>query len=185
MKDNLNEMIKNFSTMAENFEVDLKRFKNKLYNLNESNVYNDKYSALDIAAYIINKSIDDNNPVSNLKLQKLLYYVQAASLVFREKELFYEDIKAWQYGPVVESVYLEYKYYSRYTICEKRELSLEIDIESKELIDEVLKSKAIFTAYDLVRLTHEESPWKNTYLGETIKKDSIKEYFENHKERIC
>ena len=56
------------------------------------------YNALDIARYIINYSIDNSYPVSNLKLQKLLYYVQANFLVNKNKQCFYQEILNWDYG---------------------------------------------------------------------------------------
>src|SRR5947209_10944283 len=50
---------------------------------------------------------DEKDPLTNLRLQKLLYYAQAWSLVLRESELFPEEIEAWRWGPVVPVVYGE------------------------------------------------------------------------------
>ena len=47
--------------------------------------------------------------ISNLKLQKLLYYAQGSFLAVTDSPLFDDPIVAWQHGPVVESVYHEYK----------------------------------------------------------------------------
>lgn len=65
-----------------------------------------KYSALDIAEWFLyyNRSIMeeyDAEYISNLKLQKLLYYAQGCYLALRDKSLFCDNILAWKHGPVV------------------------------------------------------------------------------------
>ncbi len=56
---------------------------------------------------------DEVADISNLKLQKLLYYCQAYSYALMGKPMFAEDMEAWDYGPVVPSIYQEYKKYGR------------------------------------------------------------------------
>ena len=63
------------------------------------------YKAISVAKYIINYSNSIDSPISNLKLQKLLYYVQAAFLVEEGKKCFCDEIVAWAFGPVVPDVY--------------------------------------------------------------------------------
>lgn len=135
-----------------------------------------KYNANEIASYIVNKSIEMNCPVSNLKLQKLLYYVQAASLVIRGEVLFKDDIVAWPYGPVVKNVYDKYRIYLSNDI-EKQNDCTEIDCDSKELINSVLIGKSIDSAFDMVYTTHGEDPWRETNMYDVIDKESIKKYF--------
>ena len=71
------------------------------------------YKVLDIARYIINYSNEQQYGISNLKLQKLLYFVQAEFLAFTEKKqpCFQEEIEAWGFGPVVPGVYKEFRQY--------------------------------------------------------------------------
>ncbi|QCD52824.1 Panacea domain-containing protein [Campylobacter sp. RM16192] len=65
--------------------------------------------AMDVAARIINRCIDMNNPISNLKLQKILYFINMHYLVNRQKHLIDGELfEAWQYGPVIEEVYNKY-----------------------------------------------------------------------------
>ncbi len=52
---------------------------------------------------------DDEDSISNLKLQKLLYYAQGFSLALTGKPLFNDQIKAWIHGPVVPSVWADYR----------------------------------------------------------------------------
>ena len=65
------------------------------------------HSALDVARYIINYSNKKDYHISNLKLQKLLYFTQAYYLAFTDshKPCFPERIEAWNFGPVVPEVY--------------------------------------------------------------------------------
>jgi uncharacterized phage-associated protein len=65
------------------------------------------FRALSVAKVLIRLlfTVDEKDPLTNLCLQKLLYYAQAWSLVLRESELFPEEIEAWRWGPVVPAVY--------------------------------------------------------------------------------
>src|SRR5258708_40323860 len=65
------------------------------------------FRALSVAKELVRLSFagDEKDPLTNLRLQKLLYYAQAWSLVLRESELFPEEIQAWRWGPVVPAVY--------------------------------------------------------------------------------
>jgi len=60
---------------------------------------------LDISAYIIELSQKTGEPITNMKLQKLVYYSFAWYAAEKETPLFEEEILAWQYGPVVLSIY--------------------------------------------------------------------------------
>ena len=62
-------------------------------------------SAQQIADYLIAFSHSVGDPISNLKLQKLLYYAQAWYLALHNEPLFPESIEAWVHGPAVPPVY--------------------------------------------------------------------------------
>ena len=66
------------------------------------------YDALDVAKYIITRCYEQGNPISNLKLQKILYFLWADFYRETRRYLFFDDICAWQLGPVVPKVYYEY-----------------------------------------------------------------------------
>lgn len=69
-------------------------------------------SAFEIVPHLLKQSEKSaESLITPLKLQKLLYYAQAWSLVFRGKALFYEDIEAWVHGPVIPLVYQRYKHH--------------------------------------------------------------------------
>ena len=161
------------------------------------------YKAIDIARYIINHSIEKGYSITNLKLQKLLYYVQAKFLVEFKEECFEENIMNWNYGPVVESVYKEFKvngrdnltFQDKYTIISYDEdvnnicvktLQYSDDFlqyeEDAKMIDDIIDAFAPCTPYSLVNKTHLEDPWKNTDRYDIIPNTLIKEYFHENKE---
>jgi uncharacterized phage-associated protein len=69
-----------------------------------------EYTTFDLAAYIVKFAFDKTEPVTNLALQKLLYFFQYASLVVMDKPLNRSiQFEAWQYGPVVRDIYYHYR----------------------------------------------------------------------------
>lgn len=145
-------------------------------------------SALDVAAFIIELSQETGEVVTNMKLQKLLYYSQAWYLVnFNSTPLFNEDIQAWQYGPVVPQVYEEYSIYKADNIREVKgsiSSSDNLDDDRKHLITEVFGIYGKISAIDLMNLSHNESPWITTYEPEKFNKienSKIFSYFSEKK----
>ncbi|MDP2247969.1 MAG: DUF4065 domain-containing protein, partial [Nitrosomonadales bacterium] len=67
-------------------------------------------TAINVARYIIRKFQDAGDPVTNLKLQKLLYYVQGWHLGIYNTPAFEDDFQAWVHGPVVPSTFQEYRH---------------------------------------------------------------------------
>lgn len=100
------------------------------------------YDVMDIARYVINYCIDIGKPISNLKLQKLLYYIQTAFLLDKGKSCFNGIITKWRHGPVVVDVYNEFRKFIGEKIDEKQESyityelddDLELQIIKKSLI---------------------------------------------------
>ena len=67
--------------------------------------------AMDVADEIITLAQKENNPVSNLMLQKVMYFLNAVSLLKRNKPLVSDqNFEKWDYGPVIHSVYSEYSF---------------------------------------------------------------------------
>src|SRR5699024_11942469 len=93
---------------------------------------------LTVARYIIDRSFRKKDPVSNLRLQKLLYFVQLESYRENNNPMFSDDIVAWQFGPVVPDVYYEYNVYAGTPILlEYKDLSV-IEESDKRIIDRVI-----------------------------------------------
>lgn len=119
---------------------------------------------LDIAAYIVELSQNTGEPVTNMKLQKLVYYTYAWYAAEKGKPLFEEPIEAWKYGPVVASVYEAYKSFGADVIKAPQEGdSKNLDSFTISLIDDIFKVYGGKSAIELVELTHSEAPWRDTF----------------------
>jgi uncharacterized phage-associated protein len=114
-------------------------------------------SANDVAAYILKQQ---GSPMTTWKLQKLVYYSQAWSLVWDEGPLFDEPIEAWANGPVVRALYDQHKgEYSRATWPTGKVSNL--SPKQKTSINAVLRFYGKKTGQWLSDLTHMEDPWRN------------------------
>lgn len=144
------------------------------------------HSASDVAKWFLahNQVMVDSGGaeyISNLKLQKLLYYAQGAFLVFMDAPLFDDPIEAWTHGPVVPTVYREYKRFKDKGICLKNGFELPSFSEAEnELLLEVYNEFGQYSAWKLRNMTHQETPWKNTPIGEVIPLGLIKSYFKQN-----
>ncbi len=115
-------------------------------------------TGLDVAKYILSTA-----KMTHLKLEKLVYFCYAEYLCLRHKKLFDDDIFAFRYGPVVESVYKKYKG-SRQLDIEKparsRILFAQDGIEKLAVIDDTLRKYGYLSSTALVNITHTSgSPW--------------------------
>ena len=109
-----------------------------------------------VSKAIIQKS---SSPISNLKLQKLLYYAQGWSLALNDRPAFYERIEAWVHGPVVPAAFYEYRHFGWNPIeVPSDEISLTDDEVTH--VEAVLNAYGEFTATQLELLSHDESPWR-------------------------
>jgi uncharacterized phage-associated protein len=97
--------------------------------------------------------------VSNLKLQKLLYYAQAWHLALHGKSLFCDPIEAWVHGPVVPAVYRRFKQFGWKPIQLKPKPS-RLSPAAKSHVMDVMSAYGALSAFDLERLVHQEEPWR-------------------------
>ena len=134
----------------------------------------------DVASYILNKK----GPMTTMKLQKLVYYSQAWSLVWDEKPLFLERIEAWASGPVVPDLFQRHRrvyMVDEWPWGEHEKLTL----VEKASIDAVLDYYGNKSSQWLSDLTHMESPWKKARNGlgsfergnKEITHESMMEYY--------
>jgi len=114
-------------------------------------------NAIHVAEALVNLSHEKHSPLTNLKLQKLLYYAQAWHLVLRNESLFSETIEAWVHGPVVPAIFRRYREYRWNPILAVSGISVSIPL--KKHLEEVWKVYGKFDASALERLTHSEQPW--------------------------
>lgn len=131
---------------------------------------------LHISNYIIYFCNNKNISITNLKLQKLLYFIQARFLM-ENLICFNENILALPLGPVVREVYIVFRDYG---YSQLRPISTEINLERIDLIDEVLNDLANEDPYELVEITRNQPPFRDAYniaVGTIIKNESINNFF--------
>ena len=136
-------------------------------------------SALQVAKYFIYKANCDGDLITNLKMQKLLYYAQAWYLVNFSKALFKDPIMAWRFGPIVESVYHDFKKFKYSPIkCENAEKAVEtIPVDKKQYLDEYYKIYISYSAFDLTQMSHNEGPWRDTPQSKEISIKTIQNFY--------
>jgi uncharacterized phage-associated protein len=146
-------------------------------NLKHPNKTYKKMTALSVAEYFLFLSKRDRTPITNKKLQKLVYYAQAWALVLRKKPLYNDIIEAWVHGPVIKKVYDKYKKYGFSYIIEPISPSAEkdVDLAIRKLLDNVWSVYGGFDASYLEMLTHSETPWKDARNGLAIHENSDNE----------
>ena len=122
----------------------------------------------DIADYIILrvKSEDKDASLINLKLQKLLYYVQAWSYGINKTPMFNGDFEAWIHGPVNRDIYNRFnprKYLSsEINVDDCLNQNVSIPSEDAEFVDFILENYLKYSGAELERLSHSEMPWIKT-----------------------
>jgi uncharacterized phage-associated protein len=123
---------------------------------------------LNVARYFIKRAYQDGleAEMTNLKVQKLLYYSQSLHLALFDEPLFENEIQAWRYGPVCPPAY---RFYSEF---EAQQLPIpgedvlsQVPDETKYLLEKVWNSFSGYHAYLLSDMTHVEFPWRNARRG--------------------
>ena len=117
-------------------------------------------SVHDIASYILTKA----GPMTAMKLQKLVYYCQAWSLVWDDKPLFKNSIEAWANGPVVPALYAVHR--GQFEV-EKwpRGNHKALSRKERETVDAVIQYYGDKSSQWLSSLTHQEAPWVDARTG--------------------
>ena len=137
-------------------------------------------SVFDVAAYILERQ----GPMTTWKLQKLVYYSQAWSLVWDDDVLFPEEIEAWANGPVVRELYEAHRHKYRVSCMRKGDVAA-LTSDQRETVDAVLGFYGDKSPQWLSDLTHMEDPWKRARRGvapdergnEIIPKADLAEYY--------
>ena len=139
-------------------------------------------TAKDVAEYFLDRATGEaDDLISNLKLQKLVYYAQGVHLVYQGEPMFSDSIQAWTPGPVVPALYHEYKGYGDGPIPANPDFDPEVFTEKQlETLDAVYEAFGQYSAWKLRNMTYEEHPWKSAYArhaGSAISNASMFEYF--------
>lgn len=134
--------------------------------------------AKDVADFFLSPIMEEEGErITNLKLQKLLYYAQGYSLALLDRALFNDKIENWEHGPVVPSIYQMYRQHGANPLP----LSvIELDRYKEEelyILSRVRTEKGKYTAWALRDQTHQETPWLTTRRGDEITPNIMKKYF--------
>jgi uncharacterized phage-associated protein len=137
-------------------------------------------SCHDVAAYFLSKVDEESgDSISNLKLQKLLYYAQGLHIAMNGEPLFPEQIEAWTHGPVVPACYHAFKQHGSEPIPTPDGFDpASIPPDIAEFLDEVYAVYGQFSAWRLRDMTHEEAPWLSaSATGGEISHEILREFF--------
>ena len=136
-------------------------------------------TAIEVAKSIIAYAALNGYQMTNLKLQKTLYYVQGYYLARFGKPLFEDEIVNWAYGPVVPEAYFKFCSYGASPIDAEEVTNYFGGLSYGEsgYICKVINACLQKTARQIVDKTHTEDPWRNTFRNQTIDVMSIKDFF--------
>ncbi len=137
-----------------------------------------------VADYILCFARECGDLITNLKLQKLLYYAQAWYLAVYDGPLFNDHLEAWVHGPVQPEQYHRFKEHRWNAISDEPDCP-EFPDQIKTHLDEIMDVYGDLTAHHLERLVHQESPWINARRGlppdapsnETISWDDMNSFY--------
>lgn len=131
----------------------------------------EKHSTIAVANYFVGKAHEEGLIITPMKLLKLVYIAHGWALGLYEKPLIGEQVQAWQYGPVIESVYRNFKQYGRQPILRQQkdnpfssQISTVEDADTKDFLDSVWNAYKKYDGLQLSDLTHRPgTPWDVTW----------------------
>ena len=132
------------------------------------------YPSKSIANYFLDLARAAGDSISPMKLQKLVYYAHGWYVGNTGNPLIDESVQAWQYGPVIPSLYQEFKRFGAGKIeakatdfdpaeCDFTEVSIPDDPNLRRFLDSVWTNYGKFTGARLSEMTHAaDGPWDIT-----------------------
>jgi uncharacterized phage-associated protein len=126
------------------------------------------YRAMTIAKWFIAWAEVSDDELSNMKLQKLLYYAQGHYLARHHAPLFEDPIQAWSHGPVVPKVYRAFKDFGSAAIELPDDDPFawgDVDPETTDFLGKTWNTYGGFSAGRLRNMTHDELPWRKNWSG--------------------
>jgi len=133
---------------------------------------------MDVARYFLAIVCEEEGDfITNLKLQKLLYYAQGFHLAILGSRLFDEEIYRWMHGPVVPEIYRAFKEYGAGPIACPKEALSQLPDETRQVLDEVFAVYGQFTAWTLRNMTHTEPPYCEARADGIISTKGMEKFF--------
>lgn len=109
-----------------------------------------------VANYVIAYGMKIGHPVSNLQLQKILYYIQVHFLKKKGIPFFKDEIEAWQFGPVIPTVFYQYAAFGPAPITMFKTQKIDLEQEEKKDLEKIVKEKAVLSLLEIVADTHQK-----------------------------
>ena len=135
------------------------------------------YDIQGISHYFINKGLGTKYPVTNMKLQKLLYYSQGWYLASHKEPLFHNDFYKWDFGPVCPDIYYNFKPFRGNPIPSSYADYGSLPRDIMPFLDQIWATYGDYSALQLSALSHTEKPWICTKDSMIIPKSLIQEYY--------
>lgn len=147
-----------------------------------------KHSALDVANWFLAWAESQDAELSNLKLQKLLYYAQGHFLAQNGEPLFDDEIQAWAHGPVVPEVYRTFKSGGSNALDPNQFLDASFNWDNYRDVEQhlmqVWNTYGHFAAWALRERTHRETPWVESFqdgiLNLEIDRSKMRSFFSSN-----
>lgn len=114
------------------------------------------YNVFDVAQYVLYRYMELNRSITNLKLQKLLYFIQRKSLQVNQRPMFNEIIEAWQFGPVVPAVYYKYVGAGASEIYEFSLPDVKFEQEDIDIMEDIINKYIDSNPWVMVDETHND-----------------------------
>lgn len=122
------------------------------------------YSPNTIAAWFIRRAKQDGEYLTQMKLQKLVYFSHGWNLAFYEAPLIDGRVEAWKWGPVIPSLYREFARFGSKPITEIPATKPKVSSRTSDLLESVWKGYRGLTAAQMSDLTHrQDTPWSDVY----------------------
>ena len=139
----------------------------------------------ELSKYIVKKYNSDMYEITNLRLQKILYYIQGYYYKIKSKPAFIEEFYNWSYGIAVKEIYFEYIGNGTNNILSEEDILTEPKLSNINKVDKKLINQIIIKSYNystksLVKKTLAETPCISTQKGSIVPKQEIKDYFLEH-----
>lgn len=123
-----------------------------------------EYTAMDVVNYFLTRGIDENYRLSNLQVQKILYYIQRDFLKNDNRALFSDDFEAWQFGPVIRKVYNNFCGFGAMPIYYLPQNLKTINPQDAQRIGKIVDEKRCCSPWELVNDTHTKNKaWDLVY----------------------
>lgn len=158
------------------------------------------FDARRVANLLLDLADERGVSVSNLSLQKILFFAHAYYLCERSEPLVEGEFEAWQYGPVHRIAYRAFRMFDAAPIkCRAKAMNPRTlrdepipdlsDVDTREYLAEIFDFFGFLGAGTLVSLSHEPgSPWSNTWrdsatrpnVGMRIQNRTVVDYYARH-----